>query len=68
LPERPFVPDQPPEAEQEVALADDHVSVALPPLVTEVGPTLKVTVGAGDFTVIVALCVALPDGPVQVRV
>jgi hypothetical protein len=68
VPDRPFVPDHPPEAEQDVAFADDQVSVALPPLVIEVGPTLKVSVGAGDLTVIVALCVALPEGPVQVSV
>jgi len=43
-------PDQAPEAEQEVALADDQVKVALPPLVIALGPTLRLTVGVGDLT------------------
>jgi len=49
-----FVPDQPPEAEQEVALAADHVSREFPPLVTELGAALKATLGAGAFTETVA--------------
>jgi hypothetical protein len=63
-----LAPDQPPEAEHEVALTEDHVKVALPPLATALGPTLKVTVGAGDLTDTVAFWVALPPGPLQVRV
>jgi len=43
-------PDQAPEAEQEVALVDDQVKVALPPLVIALGPTLRLTVGVGDLT------------------
>jgi len=43
-------PDQAPEAEQEVALADDQVKVALRPLVIALGPTLRLTVGVGDLT------------------
>ena len=50
VPCRLLVPDQPPEAEQEVALADDQLNVALPPLETALGPTLRPTVGAEDFT------------------
>jgi hypothetical protein len=50
----PFTPDQAPEAEHEVALADNHVRVALPPLETALGPTLRLTVGMGDFTETVA--------------
>jgi hypothetical protein len=61
-------PDQPPEALQVVALVDDQVRVALPPLVMALGPTLKVTVGAGDLMVTVADCTALPPGPEQVSV
>jgi len=62
-----LVPDQPPEAVQEVALADDQVSVAVPPLVIALGPTLKLTVGRGALTETVADWAALPPGPVQVN-
>lgn len=62
-----LVPDQPPDAVQLVALVDDQVSVALAPLLIALGPTLKLTVGNGDLTVTVVDCVALPPGPVQVR-
>ncbi len=61
-------PDQAPEAVQVVALVDAHVSVALPPLVMELGLTVSATVGAGALTDTVADCVALPPGPVQVSV
>ena len=63
-----LVPDQAPEAVQEVALAEDQLSVALPPLAIALGPTLKLTVGVGDFTETVVDCAALPPGPVQVKV
>src|SRR6185436_989110 len=36
LPETALAPDQPPDAEQEVALLDDQTSVDPPPLVTDV--------------------------------
>jgi hypothetical protein len=62
------LPDQPPEAVQEVALVDDQVSVALLPLVTVLGAALKVTVGAGEVTETVAAWAAEPPGPVQVSV
>ncbi len=45
-----LVPDHPLEALQVVALADDQLSVALPPLVIALGPTLRLTVGTGDLT------------------
>jgi hypothetical protein len=61
-----FAPDQEPEAVHEVALVDDQFKVALPPLATELGPTLRVTVGVGALTETVADCVALPPGPEQV--
>jgi hypothetical protein len=38
-----------------VALAEDQVSVELPPDVMALGPALKVTVGAGLETVTVAV-------------
>lgn len=61
-------PLQPPEAEQLVALVEDHVSTELAPLATVVGLAASVTVGAGAVTVTVAVRAALPPGPVQVRV
>jgi len=60
--------DQAPDATQEVALVEVHDSVEVPPLVTVLGLALKVTVGAGEVTVTVADCAALPPAPVQVRV
>jgi hypothetical protein len=47
LPEVFLLPLQPPEAVQEVAFVEDHVSCVLPPLATLVGLALSVTVGAG---------------------
>ena len=61
-------PLHPPDAAQEVVLVDDHDSVELPPLATVLGLVLKITVGAGEVTVTVADCAALPPVPVQVRV
>ena len=63
-----FVPDQAPEALHEVAFVADHVSVALPPLLMALGPTLSVTVGAGVLTETVADCAALPPLPLHVSV
>ena len=62
-----LVPDQAPDAVQEVAFADDQVSVALAPLAIALGPTLKLTVGVGAFTETVADCAALPPSPLQVK-
>ena len=64
-----LLPDQSPEALQDVAFVDDQLSVELPPLVIALGPTLKVTVGAKEegATVTVVDCVALPPTPVHVR-
>jgi hypothetical protein len=61
-----WLPDQPPEAVQAVALLDAHVRVAAAPLAIELGLAEKLTVGAGAFTETVADCVALPPVPVQV--
>jgi hypothetical protein len=62
-----LVPDQAPEAVQEVALVADQVRVELAPLATVLGAALKLTVGAGAVTETVADCVALPPPlPVQV--
>jgi hypothetical protein len=45
-----LLPDQAPEAAHEVALAEDQVSVEVPPLLTALGPTLRLTVGVAAFT------------------
>jgi hypothetical protein len=45
-----LAPDQAPEAVQPVALVADQFNVALPPVMTALGPTLKETVGAGPAT------------------
>ncbi len=50
VPEVAFVPVQPPEAVQLVALVDDQVSVDDCPDVTEVGEAVRETVGAGVVT------------------
>jgi len=63
-----LLPDQAPEAAQAVALVEDQVRVALAPLVMALGPTLRLTVGSGALTEIVVDWLALPPGPVQVRV
>ena len=47
LPEVALVPDQSPDAAQEVALVEVQVRVEEPPLVTEAGFALSDTVGAG---------------------
>jgi len=49
-----LVPDQAPEATQEVAFAADHVSIELVPLAIELGAALTRTVGAWELTEIVA--------------
>jgi hypothetical protein len=49
-------------------LVEDQVRVAALPLVSVLGLALKVTVGGGEVTVIVADCAALPPAPVQVSV
>ena len=63
-----LVPDQPPEAVQDVALVDVQVRVELAPLATEAGLAVKVTVGVGAVTETVADWVAVPPPPVQARV
>jgi hypothetical protein len=63
-----LLPDQAPDAAHEVALAEDQVSVEVPPLLTALGPTLRLTVGVAAFTETVADCTALPPAPVQFRV
>jgi len=49
-----LLPDHAPEAVHAVAWVADQLSVALPPLVIALGPTLKLTVGVGDLMETVA--------------
>ncbi len=53
-PFRALAPDQAPEALQDVALADDQLTVDALPLVIELGLALTLTVGAGALTETVA--------------
>jgi hypothetical protein len=62
------LPDQAPEAVQDVALVATQASVELPPLVTVLGLALKLTVGAGEVTETVTDCAAPPPAPTQVSV
>jgi hypothetical protein len=67
----PFVgslPDQPPEAVQLLALLEDQLRIADPPLLTVVGLALRLTEGAGMETLTVTDWLALPPGPLQVSV
>jgi hypothetical protein len=48
-------------------LIDDQVSVELPPLAIALGPTLKLTVGAGAVTETIADWIELPPAPVHVN-
>jgi len=67
-----LLPDQAPEATQELALFDDQVSVEDAPLAIEVGLAVSDAVGSGGGggmpdTLTVAEVLALPPEPVQVR-
>jgi hypothetical protein len=62
------VPFQAPEAVHAVALLEDQVRVALPPLAMLVGLALSDTLGGAAETVTVADCVAEPPAPVHVSV
>jgi len=60
-----WLPVQPPEAVQEVALMDVQLSVEALPLATVLGLAVKLTVGAAAVTETVTDCVALPPVPAQ---
>ena len=62
------MPDQPPEAVQDVALVEDQDKVELPPLATLPGVAVSVTPGTGAATVTVVDWAARPPGPLQVSV
>jgi len=70
-PDVALVPLQPPDAVQALALVDDQLKLAAPPLVTDVGLAASDSVGAGGgggvlVTVTVTDWVTLPPAPVQV--
>ena len=62
-----LVPLQPPEAAQEVALVELHVSIDVPPLATEVGFAVNVTVGAGATLTVAVATLLEPPAPLQVN-
>ena len=68
----PVVPVPPPPDEvQEVLLVDDQVITEVAPLAIEDGVAVRVITGAGTTgaaTVMVALWLAVPPGPVHVTV
>jgi hypothetical protein len=51
-----------------VALLEDQLSIDFVPLLTVLGLALSSVTGAGAVTDMVAVCDALPPGPLQVRV
>jgi hypothetical protein len=60
-----LAPLQPPEAVHEVALVEFHVSVEAPPLATEVGFAVNVTVGAGATLTVAVAMLLEPPAPVH---
>jgi hypothetical protein len=62
-----LVPLQLPDAVQEVAFVELHVSVEEPPLAIEVGFAVNVTVGAGTTVTVAMAALLLPPAPVQVN-
>jgi hypothetical protein len=63
-----LVPDQAPDAAQEVASVDDQDRADALPLAILLGEALNRMVGGVALTDTVADCAALPPGPVQVNV
>ena len=68
LPAVALLPDQPPDAVQDVAFVDDHVRLLVPPLATEVGDADSDTVGVAEVTVTDAVRCVVPPAPVQLSV
>jgi hypothetical protein len=66
-PDKALLPDQPPEALHEVALADDQLSIAVPPCETWLGVAAIVIVGGGGnaLTVTVVVLLVVPPAPLQ---
>lgn len=67
MPLAALLPDHPPEALHEVALAADQARVERLPEAMVLGLALILTTGAGAVTVTVAACVALRPNPLHVR-
>ena len=67
LSEAGLVPDQAPEAAQELAFVEDQVRVEASPIATDGGFAASDTVATGGNTVTVTDALALPPEPVQVR-
>ena len=68
MPLTALVPDQAPEAVQEVALDDDQVKVEPAPLATVLGLAPRLTIGVCfGLTVTVVDWTALPPVPLQVN-
>jgi hypothetical protein len=62
-----LVPLQPPEAVQDVALVEFHVSVAAPPPATDVGFAVSVAAVAGTTVTVTVAVLLAPAAPVQVN-
>ena len=67
VPLGPWVPLQPPEAVQDVALVELHVSVDATPLATDVGFAVNVTVGAGTTVTVAVATLLVPPVPLQLK-
>ena len=61
-----FAPLQPPEAVQEAAPIELQVRVEAPPLATDAGFAVNVTVSAGTTVTVAAATLLVPPVPVQV--
>jgi hypothetical protein len=61
-----FVPLQPPDAVHDVAFVELHVSVEAPPLATDVGFAVSVTVAAGTTVTVAVATLLVPPAPVQI--
>jgi hypothetical protein len=62
-----FVPLQPPEAVQEVALVELQVSVDVPPPAIVVGFAVSVAVGLGAIVTVADVALLVPPVPVHVN-
>ena len=68
LPEVFWIPDQLPDAVQDVALVEVHINISVAANATEVEAATKDTVGTGAGAVTVSLTKALPEPPAPVHV
>jgi hypothetical protein len=67
LPLVALAPLQPPEAVQDVALVELHMSAEILPLATEVGFAVKVTVGAGITVTVAVATLLVPPAPLHLK-